>query len=172
MQTNGSAASRTTQGLLVGALGGAGLAMLRGQNMRSVFREAVNGASIGALAGNLLDSSLSSSRGINDQQGSYRSRTFRVSSGDDGDNPFMILMRRNVNMVGSGGSGGSGGTTEQPRRLNAQEVEFPRTMEFIHRGVNPRYIMMMHRNGMMGGGSFIFFVMFTKRFTLILYILP
>ena len=44
--------SNATSGFLLGALGGAGLAILRG---RSVFRGAVDGASLGLMAGNVLD---------------------------------------------------------------------------------------------------------------------
>ena len=47
--------NRVSQGLFLGAIGAGGLAFLRGSSMSDVFREAVNGATIGALAGNLIE---------------------------------------------------------------------------------------------------------------------
>ena len=47
--------NRISQGLLLGALGAGGLALFRGSSVSDVFREAVNGATLGALAGNLIE---------------------------------------------------------------------------------------------------------------------
>ena len=47
--------NRVSQGLFLGAIGAGGLAWLRGSSIGDVFREVVNGATIGALAGNLIE---------------------------------------------------------------------------------------------------------------------
>ena len=47
--------NRISQGLLLGAIGAGGLALFRGSSLSDVIREALNGATVGALAGNIIE---------------------------------------------------------------------------------------------------------------------